>query len=384
MRVLHINLAFERVADGGALLDRYHTLTGLCGAQVAAGARVDVLARFWRHEDLTRDGVLYHLRKDDPGRLLPKPLARLPALWHEAAALEPDVVHVHGLSFPVALARLRLALGAKAVVVAQDHANRPSRVPKRWVQRLLLRAADGFFFTGDGLAEPWRAHGIVGARQPVYEIVEAASALDPVPHEEARRATGIQGAPAVLWVGRLHPRKDPLVAVEGFVRALDRLPDATLSMVFQSGDLLEAVEAVRRRSPRLAERIRLVGPIAHERLAEWFSAADLFVTTSPAEGSNYALIEAITCGLYPVCSDIPAHRSVTAGGTFGRLFPAGSAHAFAEALEDAAPRVVAEGPALRQALLAHAAARLSWHAIAAQTLSAYADLLSKRGGHGAI
>ena len=45
--------------------------------------------------------------------------------------------------------------------------------------------------------------------------------------------------------------------------------------------------------------------------ARWYRAADVLLSTSRHEGSNYSLIEAMTHGCPPAVTDIPPHRSIT-------------------------------------------------------------------------
>src|SRR6185295_19645288 len=91
------------------------------------------------------------------------------------------------------------------------------------------------------------------------------------------------------------------------------VPDATLSMVYSESELLDDVQRRVKNSAALRQRVRLVGAVPHERMAAFFSAADLYVGGSHHEGSGYALIEACACGAVPVVTDIPTFRLITGG-----------------------------------------------------------------------
>ncbi len=153
----------------------------------------------------------------------------------------------------------------------------------------------------------------------------------------AREESGVSGSPAVLWVGRLNANKDPLTVLDGFERALPDLPDATLTMIFGTGELFEEVRARIARSPALSARVRLAGVVPHERMAAFYSAADLFVVGSHHEGSGYSLMEACACGAVPVVTDIPTFRLLTGAGAVGALWTPGDAADCARALVDVAP-----------------------------------------------
>ncbi len=388
MKVAILNLAFDLdLGTGRELVARFGTLASLAGALSRAGAEVAVLQRFRADEDLETDGdaagtgaapVRWHLRSDDPARPFAGPRARPAALFELAARLEPDAVLVNGLMFPSTVAELRLRLPRSTAIAVQHHAGGPADGWLGLQQRVVRGAADGFLFTASGIAEPWRAAGAIGPEQPVFEVPEASSSFVAVPGGEARRRTGVEGAPALLWVGRLHPRKDPLTALRAAALALEHLPGLRLYAAFGEAPMLADVETFLDQAPALGDRTRLLGRLGHEQLADWYSAAELFVTTSPDEGSNFALIEALACGLPSVASDIPAHRALA--GESAEYFPAGDAHAAAAAIVRASERSAREASAVRAAVRARFEAELSWSAVARRTLAALEALaLARRG-----
>jgi glycosyltransferase involved in cell wall biosynthesis len=173
----------------------------------------------------------------------------------------------------------------------------------------------------------------------------------------------------------LNANKDPLTVIDGFERCLDSLPDATLSMIFDNDELRPAVDLRLRASPRLADRVRLVGRVPRERIATFYSAADLFVLGSHHEGSGYALIEACACGLWPVVTDIPPFRVITGGGAIGALWPPGNSTALADAMVRAAD---ADPSGARKRVRAHFERELSWPVLARSAMVAYRDTCARR------
>ena len=331
MHVAQLIYTHDRdLTDPDALLDRYSTLTGWGDALVAAGVeRVTAMVAFTRDAVVERGQVRYHFVRRTPVR--PRALAH-GRLRRVLAALGPDLLHVNGLSYAMETCLLRRAFRDTPIVL-QDHADRPPRHPaRRALSRLGLRAANGFLFAAAPLAEPWRAAGLIGADQPVFEVMEGSSRFEPIGRGRARAMTGLLGHPALLWVGRLDANKDPLTVLAGFERALPRLGDAHLTMLFHTEELRADVERHVAASRQLSGRVHLRGQVAHERLAAFHSAADLFVLGSHHEGSGYALLEAMACGTVPVVTDIPSFRVITGGGAVGALWPFGNAGALATAL----------------------------------------------------
>jgi glycosyltransferase involved in cell wall biosynthesis len=237
------------------------------------------------------------------------------------------------------------------------------------------------FFSTRAQAAPWIERGLITDWPPVYEVMGGATALGPLDQKMARQTTGVAGGPAVLWVGRLNSNKDPLTVLAAIELAARNLPDLNLTMVFEGGTLREPVERRVMNSPALSSRVRLTGQVAHEDLASYYSAADLFILGSHHEGSGYALIESLGCGAIPIVTDIPAFRVITAGGRLGRLWPPGDAAAAAAALVEIAGADLA---GLRMAAMSHANRHLGWTAVARAALDAYSSMLQRRRDPSAV
>ena len=375
MRITLVNHAYaDDVIDPDALLERYSTLTGWSEAVAGAGATVSVAQRFHRDARLVRGGIEYVFREDGPrghprSRLWPQRLHRT------IHSLEPDLVHVNGLNVPFQTWMLHRGLPSSTALVVQDHGGGASVGDGHWfrrsVRRAAMRSVDAFFFTAAAQAEPWRRAGMIGPNQHVHQVLEASTKMRPIERTAARADTGVDGDPAILWVGRLNANKSPLTILDGFESSLSRLPDAVLTMVYGADDLLPAVKQRLQASPLLARAVRLVGAVPHDAVAAFYSAADVFVLGSHHEGSGYALIEACACGVPPVVTDIPTFRMITGSGSVGALWPPDDAERLADALVAVAQR---DRTRSRQAVLDHFRAALSWEAVARQAMDAYAKV----------
>ena len=357
-----------------ALLDAYHTLTEWSAAIADAGATVAVVQRFGAEAHVDRDGVSYQFTADREPPWLSTSVAPTPFV-RAVAGFTPDVIHVNGLIFPAVVAAIRKELGPRVTIVAQHHGGEfPIRGSgmfgafNRMKWRSGLASADALSFTAAEQAEPWRAAGMLTA-QRILEIVEASTALRHVSRERASMALRLSGRPLILWVGRLTTNKDPLTVLDGLERALPRLSDAHVVMVFGDDTLVEPVDARIRSSAVLRSRVTLAGRVPREELPNYYAAADVFVSGSHSEGSGYALIEAMAAGVVPVVTDIPSFR-VIAGGQ-GARWPAGDAAAFSDALLRVCGRDLS---AQRAEVKAHFDRVLSWPAIARHTLDQYRSL----------
>lgn len=72
----------------------------------------------------------------------------------------------------------------------------------------------------------------------------------------------------------------------------------------------------------LIDRVQFRG--FQKNASEYLQAADIYCLPSHIEGLSLALLEALSCGLLCIASDIAANKSVIKNGTNGYLFPARS------------------------------------------------------------
>ena len=115
---------------------------------------------------------------------------------------------------------------------------------------------------------------------------------------------------------------------------------------------------------------------AYQEIESLMQAADIYVSASHREGSGYALIEALACGLPPLVTDIPSFRALTADGAVGRLWRAGDAQSFADGLLAVAART---DPAWRAGVRAHFERELSFAALGRRLGETYRCLIERRG-----
>jgi glycosyltransferase involved in cell wall biosynthesis len=383
LRIVQVNAVYDhQLRSPDALLDRYATLTDWSTSIAKAGAAVQVVQRFAADAKVVRDGITYEFVKDDQPPWLSTSGAP-PSLIDAVVRAQPDVVHVNGLIFPALVGALRRALPVPVAIVVQHHGGEfpvrgagPVGMWRRRKWRQGLEGADACSFTAIEQAQAWRAAGVLDS-QPVIEIVEAGTRIRQVTRERARAATGLSGAPLILWVGRLTANKDPLTVLDGLEAALPLLHDARVAFLFSEQMLGDQVAERIKSSAVLSDRISLIGRVPHDEIANYYGAADLFVSGSHSEGSGYALIEALACGLVPIVTDIPSFRTIA--GAAGVFWPAGNAAALSSALVDASARDL---PAEREKVQRQFADVLSWEAIGSRTVTAYRDIFERRGTKG--
>lgn len=377
LRIVQLNLAYDdALATPSELLDAYRTLTGWSRAVTRAGATVHVVQRYSRDARLLRDSTTYEFVGDGrTGR--PDPWLSFERVLTAIEKAHPDVVHVNGLMFPGMVLALREQLGSEVIIVLQDHSG---HVPRPWAPLRTLTASrwgrafanvDAVSFTARELADPWHRVGLP-LDATILEVPEASTELIPDPSMNTHTN---EGSPTILWVARLAEGKDPMTALTALELALPLLPKARCVMVFQGGELEPAVLERIGETPVLRSQVTTVGRVDHNALPSYYGAADIFLSASRHEGSGYALIESMACGVTPCVTDIPAFRALV--GDCGRRWPIGDARAAADALVDLA---AADREQARKQVRARFENALSWGAVGSMTVDAYRALSLKRFG----
>lgn len=350
------------------VLAQWPSLVDIAEAAGRSGVRVSVIQAATYTERLTRNGIDYHFVDVDAagadgvtgrGRRFASVLQRCGA----------DLLHVHGLGFAEDAFAVSQCL-PRLPVLFQDHAGQAPRWWRRSPWRRWWASAAGFAFTAAEQARPFVASRLFGPQARVFAIPESSSRFHPGHRARARALTGLHGDPCVLWVGHLSPNKDPLTVLDGVARAMPRLGGLHLWCAFGRAPLLDVVRRRIARDARLGGRVHLLGPVTHARIEALLQAADLFVSGSHAEGSGYALLEALACGVPPIVTDIPPFRALA--GDVGLRWPCGDAARLADALADPAARTP---PAQ---VRAHFDAHLSLAALGRQWAAAYAQVLDDR------
>ncbi len=295
---------------------------------------------------------------------VPVVLRYLLIFWHTwRAALRSDVVYINGVELPSSLGAL-LAGRPRVLKVVGDWAwesalrrgltdvgieafqsaahGRKIRV-FRWIERFYCRLASVVVTPSGFVAELVR-----GWRVPVDKIRVIQNALTETPQtsltpEQARSRLGLP-APLICNVSRLYSwkRVDDLIRM---VPAFDR--GAALAIVGDGPELgrLQRVAA----EAGVADRVVFVGRVAHDEVAAYLRAADVFVLNTQYEGLSHTLVEARHVGAPIVTTDIGGNREILQHNQSALLVPYGDHDAFIAAVNRVlndralADRLVANG-----------------------------------------
>lgn len=162
------------------------------------------------------------------------------------------------------------------------------------------QAATGLLSVAEGLADDMVELGMDRGKITIHRTGLNADLFRVYDTRLCRDELGLpRDAKVLACVGALIPRKG-----QGFLLdAMPLLPECTLLLAGTGPD--EA--ALKSQAERLsvADRIRFLGAVPHDRLPVVLNAADVFVLPTASEGLANAWVEALACGTPVVTTPIP-------------------------------------------------------------------------------
>jgi glycosyltransferase involved in cell wall biosynthesis len=309
------NTSFNRPEDW---LYRIRGYTGIL-EMLARGNQVISIEQINYEGIYSDNGVDYHFLKIGDWQL------KFPRRLHQyVKALKPDIVFVHGMHFPLQIIQLKKTLNGKTKIIVQNHAEKPGKGYRRFLQKIADSSIDAYLFTSVHMGEDWIKQGIIKNEKKIREVMEASSVFMPIEKDEALAYTKVTGSPVFLWVGRLDQNKDPLTVVKSFLKFLSSSPTARLYMIFHTDELIIQVKKMLENNKAEKNAVVLIGKVEHEKMLYWHNAADFIVSGSHYEGGGIAVCEGMSCGCIPILTNILSFQKMTNNGQCGLLYEPGN------------------------------------------------------------
>lgn len=263
-----------------------------------------------------------------------------------------------------------------AAVLLGKHFHRPvvitargsdvNLIPHFWLPRRMIRwagiNADGIIAVSHSIKERLVALGIAPDKITVLRNGVDLTLFRPRSRPQVRERLGLSGI-TLLSVGNLVPLKGHDLVIQSLLS----LPGVTL-LIVGNGPEQARLEALARRTG-VESRVRFLGHVPHDVLADVYTASDILVLASSSEGWPNVLLEAMACGTPAVASSVSGVPEVVAAPAAGELLEERTAAAIARAVQ----RLLARLPE-REATRAYAE-RFSWEATTMGQLELFRRIL---------
>lgn len=114
------------------------------------------------------------------------------------------------------------------------------------------------------------------------------------------------GTKFILFAGRLHPQKDPLLLIEAMAKlaaSQDTAAIASVHLLMAGAGELELQVKAKIDELNLSKQVTLLGSVPQDKLAKLHQISDVFVLSSVYEGLPFAVLEALSSGTPVVTTD---------------------------------------------------------------------------------
>lgn len=341
------------------------------GLEVECGFTPIARDRAWL-EDLAADGIEVRFAPgDDRGELRDWVAARLEELSG------PALIHTHFTSFEVAAVSAARSAGPAPVLWhVHSHQPRAAAMIARAVVKYAWfgRRVAAIVCVSEAIERAVRRRGAPRKRVQVVANgidVERFRAIDSDERERARTRLGIAAdALALLHIGwDWEAKGGPLFAAT--------VAGARAAGIDAVGVSVGGGAAARAAAAELGlgDALRAVEPDPDVR--RLYSAADVLLATSHGEGAPFAILEALSCGLAVVATDVPGHQLGLEPPSALRL-ASGGADGLCEAVAAVAGRSAAAGGAEASDAHAWVVANRSLATTASLVVDLYESALADR------
>lgn len=359
MRVAYVSSSLTRSAGG-----LYYSVSGLAGEVARQGVELAVFGGADRHfaEDRRQWGEL---------PLEPYPQSDVYSfnwrVFRRLLAHKPDLLHLHGIWTATSL------YGRVAQLTGIPVVTSPHGMLERWIlaRRKVAKAVHGALFERP-LVRGGHVHALCTAEfeaigryapQTTERMFVLPNGTSIVPTGRAHRERS-----GVLYLGRLHPKKQVLELARAWARSARLAPHMLTIAGWGDAGYEAAIRAVAEASVN----IRFVGALYGDEKARAFEAAQAFVLPSLSEGLPMSVLEALQHGCLPVITDQCNLPELFADGAARRIT------ADFSDLERVVSAALAEGEPQGQATFLRAyARRYRWSEIAGAMIERYREILDR-------
>ncbi|MBD3243144.1 MAG: glycosyltransferase, partial [Chitinivibrionales bacterium] len=244
------------------------------------------------------------------------------------ARLAPAVVHAHDLFSTTTTGIIARARSGMAVVVTSHGGGYPGDVQRlqrklfgRARMKLFRRTVDAFVCISSEIDQELANVGVPDARRCFLPNGVDHARFHPcrkVAKDGLRVRLGLPEGPMAVYCGRLFVGKRVIDLVEVWPRVRQACPQAKLVIV---GDGPEE----RRLRMAAGEGVTFTGAV--DNVAPYLQAADVFCLPSSHEGLSISLLEAMSCGLATVVTDVGGARDCLQHGVSGWVITPGDREA---------------------------------------------------------
>lgn len=226
-------------------------------------------------------------------------------------------------------------------------------LPRSFVEKFIFKLVHGLISGSSLLVVPSEYFaGIARSKFPAANVFVSPSGGVDLDKFKPKTNSGKETNFRLGYVSRIDPGKGWSVLLQAIKRIKERDSELSVSVSFvgegiEVESLLQSIQDL-----ALQGSVFYLGPMSQDLLPDFYSSLDLFVfPTVLPESLGLVGIEALSCGVPAICSDIGGIRSYMKEGVNGYLFPPGDSCALAQKISDFTKLTFGEVNQLKSAAL---------------------------------
>jgi glycosyltransferase involved in cell wall biosynthesis len=248
--------------------------------------------------------------------------------------VRPDIVHagpIQSVGLIAALAGFHPLVSMSWGFDLMLHADQS--IWSRWVTRNVLRKSDWLFGDCQAVLNKAAGYGYDLARSSYFPWGVDLTRFHPGEDQNIPQTLGWKDAFILFCNRSWEPQYGVDTVARAFVKASSQNPNLCL-LLLGSGSQGEVIQSILREGGVL-EKVHMPGQVPQEKLADYYRAADLYISASHTDGSSVSLMEALACGIPAAVTDIAGNREWVTPGEQGWLFPENDTDALAGIIQKA-------------------------------------------------
>ena len=187
-----------------------------------------------------------------------------------------------------------------------------------------------------------------------------------VDKKNARKKLGLSMKSSIgVCVARLSEEKNLNILIQSVAKLQERSP---IIYIIGDGPLKkELIEQIDHYG--VGKWVKLVGPVAHEKVSLWLGACDFFCLPSQREGCPVVIHEALACGRPVISTTVGAIPDLVCHEDYGLLCPPSDVDALSDLLDQALVRT------WNSDKISAYGRQFTWEKVAEQTVEVFHELL---------
>ena len=253
------------------------------------------------------------------------------SLAQKLVKIKPDVLFLHGSAAIPAVFLLKIVrLSLQIFVLLRDTQANHLKTRREWIfLAIAYQIVDRVVQLTDVAVKGTQKRLGVMVRQKKVCIIP--NGLDTAFYSPANEVKNSDEAIHIGMLSRLQPNKDHPTLIEAFVQICQRHPDKRFHLhIAGDGSTYATIQAMIQRY-NLSEVATLYGTLGQLDLRDFLRGLDIYVHCTHGETMSTALMQALSCGLPTVASDVPGVSNMVTAEA-GILYKPGDSSDLAEKL----------------------------------------------------